>query len=116
MLQGVSLGLGINACGLPVNQPAEVQVQKRVLMVQRLPAHRTTCCTLGLQVSGISSLLVDLRSGLKKVRTTILEPAEQQSDLLPADKVALDAMTAFHKNSRTCFMELEVSTPASHCA
>ena len=60
-------------------------------------------------MSGISTLLVDLRLGLKKVRTTILEPAEQRSDLSPTDQEALARMGAFHQKSRNLFGELEVS-------
>ncbi len=66
-----------------------------------------------LQVSGITTLLVDLRVGLKKIRTTILEPAEQQSELLPTEREALDRMSAFHRDSRQLFSELEVG-PGKH--
>ena len=46
---------------------------------------------------------------MKQVRTTILEPAEQISILTPADKRAVDAMLAFHRESRAAYMELEAS-------
>ena len=61
-----------------------------------------------LQVSGITTLLVDLRVGLKKIRTTILEPAEQQSEVSSTEREALDRMSAFHRDSRQLFSELEV--------
>ncbi|KAA6423140.1 MAG: hypothetical protein FRX49_07127 [Trebouxia sp. A1-2] len=60
-----------------------------------------------LTVSGITTLLVDLRVGLKKIRTTILEPAEQQSEVSPTEREALDRMSAFHRDSRQLFSELE---------
>ena len=66
-----------------------------------------------LQVSGITTLLVDLRLGLKKIRTTILEPAEQQGEVSPTEREALDRMSAFHRDSRRLFSELEVG-PGRH--
>lgn len=67
-----------------------------------------TIIWMRLQVSGITTLLVDLRVGLKKIRTTILEPAEQQSEVSPTEREALDKMSAFHRDSRQLFSELEV--------
>ncbi len=67
-----------------------------------------TIIWMQLQVSGISTLLVDLRVGLKKIRTTILEPAEQQSEMSPTERETLDRMSAFHRDSRQLFSELEV--------
>ena len=61
-----------------------------------------------VQVSGINSLLTDLRAGLKKLRATILQPAEQLSDMVPADRAALDLMVTFHQDSKATFLELEV--------
>lgn len=70
-----------------------------------------------VQVAGISSLLLDLRSGLKQVRTNILEPAERQQDsMTPAQQEAAASMLAFHRDSRAAFLELEVSSILSmHC-
>lgn len=65
---------------------------------------------------------MDLRTGLKQVRTTILEPAQQQSGSSPAQQQATAAMLAFHRDSRAAFVELEVRvTPghsdfSSHCS
>lgn len=72
-----------------------------------------TIIWMWLQVSGITTLLVDLRVGLKKIRTTILEPAEQQSEVSPTEREALDRMSAFHRDSRQLFSELEVG-PGRH--
>lgn len=68
----------------------------------------TSICNV--QVAGISSLLVDLRTGLKQVRTTLLEPAQQQSSMTPAQQQATASMLAFHRDSRAAFVELEVGT------
>lgn len=51
---------------------------------------------------------MDLRTGLKQVRTTILEPVQQQSGMSPAEQQAAASMLAFHKDSRAAFVELEV--------
>ena len=69
--------------------------------------------TSDVQVAGISSLLVDLRTGLKQVRATILEPAEQQSSMTPAEKQAAASMFAFHRDSRAAFVQLEVSATSA---
>ena len=61
-----------------------------------------------VQVSGIAGLLVDLRTGLKQLRSTILEPAEQRTDLSASDKEALDCVVTFHRDSRATFVQLEV--------
>ena len=66
-----------------------------------------------IQVSGITTLLMDLRVGLKKIRSTILEPAEQQGEVSPTEREALDRMSAFHRDSRQLFSELEVG-PGQH--
>ena len=68
-----------------------------------------------LQVSGINSLLVDLRTGLKQVRSTILEPAEQQASMSAGDRQALDHMISFHQTGKATFQELEVSAHANWC-
>ncbi|DBA93025.1 TPA: hypothetical protein ACH3X2_003364 [Trebouxia sp. C0005] len=76
--------------------------------IDRLPKELVTArLAAKLQVSGITTLLVDLRVGLKKIRTTILEPAEQQSEVSPTEREALDRMSAFHRDSRQLFSELE---------
>lgn len=51
---------------------------------------------------------MDLRTGLKQVRTTILEPVQQQSGMSPAEQQAAASMLAFHRDSRAAFVELEV--------
>ncbi|DBA79106.1 hypothetical protein WJX77_006729 [Trebouxia sp. C0004] len=76
--------------------------------IDRLPKELVTArLAAKLQVSGITTLLVDLRVGLKKIRTTILEPAEQQSELSPTGTEALNRMSEFHRDSRQLFSELE---------
>ena len=77
---------------------------------------QTWCKTIvwmRIQVSGITTLLMDLRVGLKKIRSTILEPAEQQGEVSPTEREALDRMSAFHRDSRQLFSELEVG-PGQH--
>lgn len=76
--------------------------------IERLPKELVTArLAAKLQVSGITTLLMDLRVGLKKIRSTILEPAEQQGELSPTEREALDRMSAFHRDSRQLFSELE---------
>lgn len=84
--------------------------------IEALPKELLTVQPAGkLQVAGISSLLVDLRSGLKQVRTTLLEPAERlQSSTTPVEQAAAASMLAFHRDSRAAFVELEALDKAVH--
>ena len=58
---------------------------------------------------------MDLRSGLKQVRTTILEPFQQQGSTSPAEQQAAASMLAFHRDSRAAFVELEVRATFMSC-
>ena len=73
------------------------------------PAPSTGLPHLPLQFSSLKALIGDLRGGLTRVNTEILEAAGCGEDSASAHKQFGELMVAFHQTAKQTFLSLEVS-------
>ena len=81
----------------------------KVCRLQAVPAHSTSLPHLPLQFSSLKALIGDLRGGLTRVNTEILEAAGCGEDSASAHKQFGELMVAFHQTAKQTFLSLEVS-------
>lgn len=85
----------------------------KVCRLHAVPAHSTVLPHLRLQFSSLKALIGDLRGGLARVNTEILEAAGCGEDSASAHKQFGELMVAFHQTAKQTFLSLEVSLALS---